>query len=64
MYKRKMTEEERDAIRRGDTRVLKSVLQDVDKILVKELKKQKGDLSFQQGASFIIDALLELISAP
>jgi len=64
MYKRKLSEEERDAIRRGDTRTLSRILHEVDVILVKELKKQKGDVAFQQGASHIVDSILELIDAP
>jgi hypothetical protein len=64
VYKRKISEEEADAIKRGDTRVLSKILKDVDKVLVKELKSQKGDVRFQQGASHIVDSILELINAP
>lgn len=64
MYKRRVSEEEADAIKRGDTLVLSKVLKDVDKILIRELKNQNGDVRFQQGASHIVDSILELINAP
>lgn len=61
MYKRKLTGDERDAIRRGHAPTLIKVLDDVDKILTKELKKQRGDVAYQQGASYIVDSLLDIL---
>lgn len=63
MYKAKLTNDQRDAIKRGHTPTLISHLEEVDKILIRELKNQKGDVKFQQGASFIVDQLLDILKS-
>lgn len=61
MYKRKLTNDELTAIQRGHAPTLKKVLEDVDQVLVRELKKQRGDVSWLQGASHIVDNLLDIL---
>lgn len=63
MYKVKLDDEERDAIRRGHVPTIVRALEKGDENVTKELKKQKGDVAFQQGVSHVIDRLLELMTS-
>ena len=64
MYKRNLTQEEKERVRAGDTKLLLSILHDSDQIVTKELKQHKGDVAFQQGVSHIIDKLIEVLKIP
>lgn len=63
MYRQRLTEEVKDAIKRGHMPTLIATLKASDKQLVEDLKKTKDDHRFLQGAALVIDELIKLLDA-
>lgn len=63
LYNTKLTQEESYRVSRGDFELLKAKLKESDKQLVKALKANKNphDIAFLQGASSVIDKLIEIL---
>ena len=61
MYNVKLTQDETDRIRSGDTALLIKKLEEGDMNLTSALKKSKDNLAFYQGASHVVDALLKTL---
>jgi response regulator RpfG family c-di-GMP phosphodiesterase len=61
MYKVKLSADEVDRLRSGDVLLLISKLEEGDKLLTSALKKNKEDIAFLQGASYITDTLLKTL---
>jgi hypothetical protein len=63
LYNTKLTQEESYRVSHGDFELLKTKLKESDKQLVKALKANKNpqDIAFLQGASSVIDKLIEIL---
>jgi len=61
MYKVKLSTDEVDRLRSGDVLLLISKLEEGDRFLTSALKKNKEDIAFLQGASYITDTLLKTL---
>jgi hypothetical protein len=61
MYKVKLSSDEVDRLRSGDVLLLISKLEEGDRQITSALKKNKEDIAFLQGASYITDTLLKTL---
>lgn len=62
MYKVKVSEDEKERISTGNFHILLTKLEEVDKVLTKELKKHRGDdIAYLQGISSIVDELISIL---
>jgi hypothetical protein len=63
LYNTKLTPEEKQRIAKGDFKTLKEKLWESDKQITKALKANKSnyDIAFLQGASSIVDRLIEIL---
>lgn len=60
MYKIKMDGITKDALRRGDTKLLITLLERSNENIIRELKVPGSNTAFLQGASLITDTLLRM----
>ena len=62
MYKVKVSEDEKERISTGNIHILLTKLEEVDKVLTRELKKHRGDdTAYLQGISSIVDELIVIL---
>jgi hypothetical protein len=61
MYKQKLTQEQKDRLRAGDKTLLLALLESSDEKIVEELRSNKDDVRFLQGASHIVQNLLKVL---
>lgn len=62
MYKVKVSEDDKERISTGNFRILLTKLEEVDKVVTKELKKHRGDdIAYLQGISGIVDELISIL---
>ena len=64
MYKVKLNGLEKDAIRRGNFELLMEKLKESDENVIRDLKVNRDNMPFLQGASHVIDRLIEILSVP
>ncbi len=63
MYKIRIKEDVRDALRRGDKELLVSLLEQSNTTIIKELKIPGSNTMFLQGASHVTDNLLKILKS-
>ena len=61
MFKQRLTEEEKRVIQGGNTPTLINKLEESNKRVIKDLKTPGCDTAFLQGASHVIDNLLNIL---
>lgn len=61
MYKQNINESQRERLRRGDIQLLITLLEASDTQLIRELKRNKEDTRFLQGAALVIDKLIRIL---
>lgn len=59
----KLSKDEQDRVRHGDTLLLEERLKELDKALVHKLKtlRDSHDVRYMQGASHVVDSLLTIL---
>lgn len=65
MYKIQPTKDQLKRLKGGDKDLILKLLNDSDKNIVRDMKLNKTiDMAFLQGASHVIDRLIELLTMP
>lgn len=62
MYRVNLSKEEKKRVANGDVTLLLSKLEECDEKITKDLKTPNSNTAFLQGASCIVDKLIEILA--